>query len=154
MPSSSNPGRFGIVASRFNREIIDQLLKGALNRFKTHRVSSTRIDLCWVPGAFELPAAALRMARTKRYQAIVALGCILAGETPQFAYLSEAAYQGLILAGVLSGVPITCGVITAKQWKQALQRARENGLNRGGEAAEAAWEMSRLFKRFSKSHAR
>ena len=92
------------------------------------------------------------MARTHRYRAIVALGCILAGETPQFEYLANATYSGLAMAALLSGVPMTCGVITAKRWKHAQERARVNGLNRGGEAADVALEMAN--KRSELSHAR
>lgn len=140
MPARSR--HFGIVASRFNRPITNSLVEGALKAFGRHGVKSGAVDLVWVPGAFELPAAALRLARTGRYRAIVALGCILAGETPQFEFLANAAYSGLAMAGLLSGVPVTCGVITARRWKQAVERSRESGLNRGGEAADAAWEMA------------
>lgn len=147
------PPRYGIVVSRFNREITEALLQGALSAFHRRGVLPTQVDVLWVPGAFELPVAALKMAKSKRYQGIVALGCILAGETPQFEYLSHATYQGLALAGVTAGVPVTSGVITAKTWKQALERSRKKGLNRGAEAASAALEMARLFKNGS-SHAR
>lgn len=111
--------------------------------FGSKGVAGSKIDLVWVPGAFELPAAASRLARSKRYQAVVALGCILAGETPQFQFLAQAVYQGLALAGVLSEVPIASGVIVARRWNHALERARKDRLDRGGEAAQAAWEMSR-----------
>ncbi len=145
--SSRKSVRFGIVVSRFNQQITRRLLEGALKALRGHRIPKKKIDVVWVPGAFELPVAALRMARSKRYQAVVALGCVLAGETLQFAYLSEAVFQGLMLAGVLSGVPVTCGVVTARQWKHAVARARPSGLNRGGEAAEAAWELVQSFRR-------
>ncbi len=101
------------------------------------------MDVVKVPGAFELPHRALRMASTGRYRAIIAVGCILEGETAHHRYLSQAALSGLALAGVLSGVPVTCGVITARSWKLALARSQPKGLNRGREAAEAAWEMAR-----------
>ncbi len=139
---SSRSLQFGIVVSRFNRELTDQLLRGALGALRARGVSPKKIRVVWVPGAFELPAAALRLARSKRYAAVVAIGCIMAGQTPQYAYLSQAAYQGLMLAGVLTGVPITCAVITARRWEHAKKRASVKGLNRGGEAAEAAWEMA------------
>ncbi len=145
--------RYGIVVSRFNREITEALLQGALSAFRRGGVLPRQVDVLWVPGAFELPVAALKMAKSKRYQGIVALGCILAGETPQFTYLSHATYQGLALAGVTTGVPVTSGVITAKTFKQALARSQKRGLNRGAEAARAALEMARLFKNGS-SHAR
>jgi len=139
--------RFCIVASRFNREITEALLKGSLEVFRAHRIPRSAVDLVWVPGAFELPVAALRMALSGRYRAIVAVGCILAGETPQFAYLSQAAYQGLSLAGVLSGIPVTSGVVTARRREHARARAKHKGLNRGREAAEAALEMVKTLEK-------
>ena len=139
--------RFGIVASRFNSRITRRLVDGALKEFSGRKVPRAKIDLVWVPGAFELAVAALRMGRSGRYRAIVALGCILAGETPQFAYLSQATFEGLALAGVLSGVPVACGVVTARRYAHALARSRPNGLNRGQEAAQAALEMARVFSR-------
>jgi len=135
--------RFGIVASRFNGPITKALVDGALKVFQRHGVKRAAVDLVWVPGCFELAGAALKMARSRRYRAIVALGCILAGETPQFEFLAHATFSGLTMAGLLSGVPVTSGVITAKRWKQAVERSRGNRLNRGGEAADAAWEMAR-----------
>lgn len=138
--------RYGILASRFNREITTLLVKGALRSLRAHRVQRSRIDVVWVPGAFELSVAAMRLASSRRYQAVVAVGCILEGETPHWEYLSQATLQGLTLASVLTGVPVTCGVITAREWKQALARAQENGLNRGKEAADAAWELVRSLQ--------
>ena len=139
---SSKALRFGIVASRFNGQITKSLVAGALKVFQKHGVPRRAVDLVWVPGAFELPVAALRMARSRRYRAIVAVGCILAGETPQFEFLSNATFQGLATAGLLTGVPVACGVITARRWEHALVRSKANGLNRGAEAADVAWEMA------------
>ncbi|MCM8794847.1 MAG: 6,7-dimethyl-8-ribityllumazine synthase [Candidatus Omnitrophica bacterium] len=132
------PSRYGIVASRFHHEITKNLVTGALDAFRSKGISPKAVDVIWVPGAFELPVAAYAMARRKRYKAVVALGCILQGQTPQYAFISQAAYQGLALASVLSGVPVTSGVITARQWSHARARARLKGLNRGREAALAA----------------
>lgn len=140
--------RYGIVASRFNREITEALLRGALNFFKDRRVPLKAVDVVWVAGAFELSVAALKMARSRRYVGIVAVGCILAGETPHFDFLSQAALQGLTMAGLLSGVPVTCGVITARRWGDARARASPNGLNRGRQAAEAVWDLAHTLKRF------
>ena len=134
--------QFALVVSRFNHEITDQLCRGAVAALRAHGVPLKKIRVVRVPGAFELPVAALRLAKSRRYAAVAALGCILEGQTPQYAYLSQATYQGLMLAGVLTGVPVTCAVITAKQWDHAVKRASAKGLNRGGEAAEAAWEMA------------
>lgn len=137
-----NGSRFGIVASRFNREVTLRLVEGALGFFRQRRVPRSRVDVVYVPGAFELPGAAMRLAGTGRYRAIVAVGCILQGETPHHRYLSQAALSGLVMAGVLSGVPVTCGVVMAQSWKAAMARARRRGLNRGREAARAAWELA------------
>ncbi len=134
--------RYGIVVSRFNREITESLLQGAVSAFRSRGIPKTSLEIRWVPGSFELPAAALRMGKSKKYKAVVALGCILAGQTPQFGYISQAVYQGLALASVLAGVPVTSGVITARQWKHAKERSRGVRLNRGREAALAALEMA------------
>ena len=144
--SSSDSPRFGIVASRFNEAITKSLVQGGLAALRSRGVAKSAVTVVWVPGAFELPLAALKMAQTKKYQAIVALGCILKGETSQNRHLAAATYQGLVMAGLITGVPVTCGVITAEKWKQALERSKVNGLNRGGEAAEVAWEMARTLK--------
>lgn len=134
--------RYGIVASRFNRQITEGLLQGAVSFLKKKSIPLKQIDIRWVPGAFELPFAAYQMAHSHRYQFIVAVGCILEGETPQYRYLAQAVFQGLGVAGVLGGVPITCGVVVARSFKQALSRSRAGGaMNRGREAAGAAWEV-------------
>lgn len=141
MPKNK-PARFGIVASRFNREISERLVEGARDFFIRRGAVVSAREIVWVPGAFELPVAALRLARSGKVRAVVAVGCILEGETAHYRYLSEAALNGLIVAGVLSGVPVTCGVITARGWKTARDRSQKRGINRGREAAEAAWEMA------------
>ena len=152
MPSTTP--RFGIVASRFNSEITESLVAGALAAFKAHRLPVSAVKVVWVPGAFELPIAALKMARSRRYGAVVAVGCIMEGQTPQFTYLAQATYQGLVMASLVSGVPVTCGVITAKQWRHAVERSRIKGMNRGGEAAEVAWEMVHALKGIGKNSGR
>jgi len=110
--------------------------------FRAKGVPPARLAVVRVPGAFELAGAAARMARTGRYRAIVAVGCILQGETPHHRYLSQATLTGVMIAGVLTGVPVTCGVITCSGWNKALERAQRRGLNRGREAARAAWELT------------
>ncbi len=141
----SRPSRYGIVASRFNKELTQGLVQGALDLLASKHISKKLIDVMWVPGAFELPVAASAMARSRKYQAIIAVGCILAGETPQFRSLSDAALTGLATAAVLTGVPITCGVVTATRYSHAKERTHGQ-LNRGREAAEAALEMAGLLK--------
>ena len=140
MPSAKG-SRFGIVASRFNPEITDRLLQGALGLFRQKGIARTQVRVVRVPGAFELAGAAARMAGSGRYKAIVVLGCILEGETPHYRYLSQSTLTGVMMAGILTGVPVTCGVITVRDWKLALDRSQPKGLNRGREAAKAAWEL-------------
>ena len=146
MPVTPRSLRFGIVASRFNEEITKRLVEGALRFFQERRLPKSRLEAVWVPGAFELPVTALTLARSGRYSAIVAVGCILEGETPHYRYLSEATLQGLMMAGVLTGVPVTSGVITAEDWDLALKRSQNQGLNRGREAAKCAWELAQTLK--------
>ena len=135
--------RFGIVASRFNAEITERLVRGAIGFFREKKVPAAQVKVVWVPGAFELAGAVTRMARSDKYQAIVAVGCILQGETSHHRTLSQATVTGVMMAGILTGVPVTCGVITAQSWKLALNRSQPKGLNRGREAARAAWELAR-----------
>ena len=139
--------RYRIVASRFNRPITEALVEGAVSAFRREGIPAKSIEVQWVPGAFEIPVAALRAAKSRRTRAVVALGCLLQGETPQFEYIAQAVYQGLALASVLTGVPVTCGVITARSWKQALARSKGTRLHRGREAALAALEMTRAPQR-------
>jgi len=117
-------------------------VRGALGFFREKKMPPAQVKVVWVPGAFELAGAAARMARSGRYQAIVAVGCILEGETSHHRTLSQATVSGVMMAGVLTGVPVTCGVITAQSWKLALARSQPKGLNRGREAARAAWALT------------
>ena len=135
--------RFVILASQFHEPLSRALIDGAVRALHRAGAAADAIHVFWVPGAFELPVVAARLVRrTPRPDAVIALGALIKGDTPQYGYLSEATLQGLMLAGVLSGVPVTSGVVTAQSWK--LARARASGrLNRGREAAEAAWEMAR-----------
>lgn len=139
MPSRKTP-RYGIVASRFNQEITQRLLQGTLDFLRAKKIPQGRVDLRWVSGSFELPLAALKMAQTKRYRFVVAVGCIVEGETSHFRHLSQATLQGLMMAGLMSGIPVACGVITVRDWRQALERSQKKGTNRGREAAKAAWQ--------------
>ena len=134
--------RFGVVASRFNTEITERLVKGAAGFFREKKVPAAQIKVVWVPGAFELAGAAARLARGGKYHAIVAVGCILQGETSHHQILSQATVTGVMMAGIWTGVPVTCGVITAQSWKLALARSQPKGVNRGREAARAAWQLA------------
>jgi 6,7-dimethyl-8-ribityllumazine synthase len=130
----------GVVVSRFNGEVSNQLLASALEALAAAGVSPDRITVMPVPGAFELPIGAMALARTRRYSCIVALGCVIRGETAHFEYVASEAASGLQLAGLETGVPIAFGVLTVETLGQARARTEK-----GADAARAALEMADLF---------
>jgi 6,7-dimethyl-8-ribityllumazine synthase len=134
--------RFAVLAARFNEEISGKLLDGALRAFNTHGVPRKSVDVHWVPGSFELPQAALALARTQRYAGIVCVGVVIKGETPHYDYVARAAAQGIGRAALDTGVPISFGVITALTEEQAWARAGGAVGNRGEEAALATLQMA------------
>jgi 6,7-dimethyl-8-ribityllumazine synthase len=129
-----------VVVSRFNGEISSGLLQSALDALEERGVAQTAITVMPVPGAFELPLAAMALARSRRYACIVALGCVIRGETPHFDYVAGEAASGLQLAGLETGVPVAFGVLTCDSREQAEAR-----MHKGGEAALSALEMADLF---------
>jgi 6,7-dimethyl-8-ribityllumazine synthase len=139
--------RFVIVAARFNEWITERLVDGARNCLIRHGVAERDVDLVWVPGAWELPVAALRLARADRYAGIVAIGCVIRGETAHFEYVAGEAATGLGEAARETGVPIGLGVLTTEDEEQALARAGGDAGNKGWEAALAVLEMADLFGR-------
>ncbi|MFQ5862332.1 MAG: 6,7-dimethyl-8-ribityllumazine synthase [Candidatus Brocadiales bacterium] len=138
---------FCLVVSRFNEFITRKLLEGAQDCLLRHGVKEDDIDVCWVPGSFEIPSAALLLARTKRYNAIVCLGAVLRGQTPHFEYVASEASKGIAQVGLETGVPTLFGVITAETLEHAVDRAGTRSGNRGAEAAKDAIEMANLFER-------
>jgi 6,7-dimethyl-8-ribityllumazine synthase len=134
--------RFAVVAARFNEAVSEKLLDGALAAFAAHGVPRTAVHVHWVPGSFELPQAALALARTGRYAGIVCVGVVIKGETPHFDYVASAAAQGIGRAALDSGVPMSFGVITALTSAQAWARAGGAVGNRGHEAALATLQMA------------
>jgi len=130
----------GIVASRFNGDITNRLLESALAELDKAGVSRASITVMAVPGAFELPLAAMALAKTRRYACIVALGCVIRGETAHFDYVAGEAASGLQLAGLETGVPVAFGVLTVDSLQQAMARA-----DKGAEAVRTALEMADLF---------
>jgi 6,7-dimethyl-8-ribityllumazine synthase len=134
--------RFAVLAARFNEEISGKLLDGALSALATHGVPRKSVDVHWVPGSFELPQAALALARTRRYAGIVCLGVVIKGETPHYDYVARAAAEGIGRAALDTGVPISFGVITALTEEQAWARAGGAMGNRGEEAALATLQMA------------
>jgi 6,7-dimethyl-8-ribityllumazine synthase len=134
--------RFAVVAARFNEPISKKLLDGALDALASHGVSGDAVEVHWVPGSFELAQAALALARTRRFAGIVCVGVVIKGATPHFDYVCGAAAQGILRAGLDTGVPVTFGVVTALTEDQAWERAGGAVGNRGEEAALAALEMA------------
>jgi 6,7-dimethyl-8-ribityllumazine synthase len=137
----------GVVVSRFNGDITSRLLDGALDALADAGVARTSIDVMPVPGAFELPLGAMALARTRRYACVIALGCVIRGDTPHFEYVAGEAASGLQLAGLETGVPVAFGVLTCDNRRQAEARAGGELGNKGAEAARSGLEMADVFSR-------
>jgi len=138
--------RFGVVVSKFNEKVTEKLLEGALAVLKKHGVRDEDIRIAKVPGAFEIPLTAKRLARTGAYHAVVCLGAVIRGETPHFEYISLAVSQGIAQVMLETGVPISFGVLTTETVQQAVHRADPKRYDRGGDAALTALEMVGLLK--------
>jgi 6,7-dimethyl-8-ribityllumazine synthase len=146
-PARSRPGaRFAVVAARFNEPITKRLLDGALQALEAAGVAAHDVEVHWVPGAFELPHGALHLARTRRFAAIVCIGCVIRGATPHFDFVAGQAAAGIQRVALETGVPTTFGVVTALTEAQAWERAGGEVANRGAEAAEAAVAMVSFLK--------
>jgi len=141
--------KFGIVISRFNDLITRRLVEGAHDAIVRHGGSLDDVDNFWVPGAFEIPLVAKKLAESGKYDAIIAIGAVIRGGTPHFDYVAGEAAKGIGLTTLQTGVPIIFGVITTDTIEQAIERAGVKMSNRGAEAALAAIEMANLLKRIS-----
>ena len=139
--------RLAIIVSRFNEFITERLLTGAREALEQAGADSKRVEIVRVPGSFEIPVAAKRMALTGRYDALITLGCIIRGETRHYDYISAEVTRGIQLAAIESGVPIAFGVLTTENLDQAIDRAGAKSGNKGAEAALAAVEMATLLKK-------
>ena len=137
--------RFAIVAGRFNSYIVDHLLAGAIDTLVRHGVEAKSIDVVHAPGAFEIPLAAQRVAATKQYDGIIALGCVIRGATPHFDYVAGEAAKGIAQVSLDSGVPVMFGVLTTETIEQAIERAGSKAGNKGADCALAALEMINLL---------
>jgi 6,7-dimethyl-8-ribityllumazine synthase len=142
--------RFAIAAARFNELVTRKLLEGALAALAAHGVAVEDVDVVWVPGAFELPLVARRLARSRTYHAVICLGCVIRGETVHFEHVAGQAAAGIREAGQTTGVPVTFGVLTTETLEQALDRAGGKHGNKGWDAATAAIEMSSLLEQLPK----
>ncbi len=139
--------KVALIASRFNDFVTTRLVEGALDGFVRHGVDPKNLPLFKVPGAFELPQLAAKLAAPGKYDAIVALGCLIRGETPHFDLLAAEAAKGLAHVALRSGVPVIFGVLTCDTMEQAIDRAGGKAGNKGWDAALAAIEMVSLFRR-------
>jgi 6,7-dimethyl-8-ribityllumazine synthase len=138
--------RVGIVVSRFNSLITERLLEGAMDRLTRSNVENEAIDICRVPGAFEVPKAAKAMADSDRYDGIVALSAVIRGATPHFEYVSSEVSKGLAMINLQSPIPVAFGVITSDTIDQAIERAGAKAGNKGSEAAESLIEMINVLR--------
>ena len=136
--------RFGIVVSRFNEVISKSLLTGAVDCLKRHECEDKNITVAYVPGAFEIPYAAKKMAESKKYDAVICLGAVIRGATPHFEYIAAEVSKGIASVSLGSGVPVIFGVITSDTIEQALERAGTKAGNKGWDAAMSAMDMADL----------
>ncbi|AMV39318.1 6,7-dimethyl-8-ribityllumazine synthase [Planctomyces sp. SH-PL62] len=138
-------GRFAIVASRFNSLVTEALLAGCRDAFVRHGVADDRLDVYWVPGSFEVPLVARKLAESGAHASVICLGCVIRGETGHYDHVAGQAAGGILQAGLATGVPVIFGVLTTETVEQALNRSGLKSGNKGGEAAMAAIEMVNLL---------
>ena len=141
--------KFGIVIGRFNEFISSKLLGGAIDGLIRHGAAEADIETAWVPGAFEIPLIAQKMAATKKYHAVICLGAVIRGSTPHFDYVSNEMSKGIAKVSLDSGIPVIFGVLTTDTIEQAIERAGTKVGNKGYDAAVSAIEMANLLQAFS-----
>lgn len=137
--------KFGIVAGRFNELITNKLLGGALDGLKRHGVRDEDIDVAWVPGAYEIPLIAQKMAQSQKYDAVICLGAVIRGSTPHFDYVAGEVAKGIAQVSLQTGRPVIFGVLTTENIEQAIERAGTKSGNKGFDAAVTAIEMCNLI---------
>ena len=138
--------KYGVVVGRFNEFISSKLLGGALDAFKRHGAAESDVEVAWVPGAFEIPLIAQKMAESGKYDAVITLGAVIRGSTPHFDYVCNEAAKGVSAVALKTGVPTIFGVLTVDSIEQAIERAGTKAGNKGYEAAVTAIEMANLTK--------
>lgn len=143
---TTNNMRIGIVVSRFNEFITSKLLGGAIDCLTRHGMQENAIEVAWSPGAFEIPLVAAKMASTKRYDAVVCLGCVIRGSTTHYDYVCNEVAKGIAAVGLKAELPVIFGIVTTENIEQAIERAGTKSGNKGYEAAMAAIEMVNLIK--------
>jgi len=147
---STPPGRFAIIAARFNAFVVDQLLIGAQDALRRHGVTEDRIDVVRVPGSYEIPLVAQKLGTSGKYAAVVCLGCVIRGETDHYDHVAGAATNGIAQAALTSGIPVIYGVLTCETLEQAIHRAGAKAGNKGYEASVTAVEMVNLLAQLGK----
>jgi len=143
---SAPPGRFALVAARFNHFVVEHLVNGSLDGLKRHGIGDDQIDLVWVPGSFEIPPVAQRLASSRKYAAVICLGAIIRGDTDHYDYVAGEAAKGVAQAALATGVPVIFGILTCDTLEQAINRAGAKAGNKGFEAAMSAIEMVNLLR--------
>jgi 6,7-dimethyl-8-ribityllumazine synthase len=138
-------GKFALLVARFNSFVVESLVEGAIDSLKRHGINESDIEIIRVPGAYEMPIAAQRIAMTKKYDAIVALGAVIRGGTPHFEYVAGECVKGLSQVSLNANIPVAFGVLTVDSIEQAIERAGTKAGNKGAEAALSALEMVNLF---------
>ena len=137
--------KVAIVVSRFNDFITERLLSGAKNCLLQHQTAEQNIDIVWVPGAFELPIVAMKLAKSGNYQAVICLGVVIRGETTHYDYVCNEAAKGIANVGMQTGIPVMFGVVTTENTEQAISRAGGKSGNKGWDCAMGALEMANLL---------
>ncbi len=140
------PGRFALVAARFNRFVVEHLVNGALDGLKRHGVADEAIDVVWVPGSLEIPPVAKRLAESRKYAAVICLGAIIRGDTDHYDYVAGETSKGVAQVALSTGVPVIFGILTCDTLEQAINRAGAKSGNKGFDAAMTAIEMVNLMK--------
>ncbi|MCK4894644.1 MAG: 6,7-dimethyl-8-ribityllumazine synthase [Calditrichia bacterium] len=144
---SAENRKFAIVISRFNEFISSKLLDGALDCLNRHKAADKNIQIFWVPGSFEIPLIAHRLAKSKKFDAVICLGAVIRGSTPHFDYISAEVSKGIAHAALETGLPVIFGIITADSLEQAIERAGTKAGNKGWDAALSGIEMSDLISK-------
>ena len=139
--------KIGIVVARFNEFITGKLLSGAIDTLRRHETNEDDIDVAWVPGAFEIPVVAKKLAQTGKYDAVICLGAVIRGSTTHYDYVCNEVSKGVAQVGMSTGVPTIFGVVTTENIEQAVERAGTKAGNKGSDAAMAAMEMASLLKK-------
>ena len=140
--------KVGIVVARFNEFITSKLLSGAIDGLVRHDVNEDDVDVAWVPGAFEIPLVASKMAKSRKYDAVICLGAVIKGSTPHFDYVCAEASKGIASVSLQTEKPVIFGVLTTDSIEQAIERAGTKAGNKGYDAAVTAIEMANLLKNF------